>query len=529
MKRLALLLVLGLFACSDDGDATNNAKQNNENNQTDSGVDMPGTDMSEDMAPQPRPYPEPDAWPANEGPGAGNVAFTADQLDEHCAYLDGGEQDLDKHNMVAMWNGYMVMPWANDFGQGGVTFFDVSDPCSPVSVGGGFDMQMRETHSMTFAKRDGTTWMVTASIENLLTGGILFWDISDVTAPSVASRLNVEGFGFGDAYRRVTFSHQWAGNIVYVASAQSGIHIVDATDPANPEVVNQFRFEPIAQIGQLQVIGNLLVATTAEGTRAILLDVSDPVNPQPIPGGDFVAMDAEGTPREAYFTTTTGGYLYFARKDSGGGLIIYDIKDPTNPTRVGGVGGDGSGGYVFIKDDLAFVGEGNHASVFDISDKANPTEVRRLDLEGDLDTVTPMTNFIVLAVDDEATRDEGSAIVPFWEEPDTKAPEVSWAWPADGAQNLALTSKVGVTFSELIEPGSAWEGSVRLYETDTDPAMTRVDGFIDAQETIVNFTPFEPLKPGTSYTLEIPVGGIADYAGNAIQSAFTLTFETVGE
>jgi hypothetical protein len=45
-------------------------------------------------------------------------------------------------------------------------------------------------------------------------------------------------------------------------------------------------------------------------------------------------------------------------------------------------------------------------------------------------------------------------------------------------------------------------------------------------EAIVNFWPDEPLLPSTSYTLEIPAGGIEDFSGNAIEEPFTATFTT---
>ena len=77
----------------------------------------------------------------------------------------------------------------------------------------------------------------------------------------------------------------------------------------------------------------------------------------------------------------------------------------------------------------------------------------------------------------------------------------------------------------MIEPKSAWEGSVRLYETDT---LSRVDGWISTQEAIVNFAPKQLLEPGTSYTFEITANGVVDYNQNPVQETFIATFTTVG-
>jgi hypothetical protein len=78
----------------------------------------------------------------------------------------------------------------------------------------------------------------------------------------------------------------------------------------------------------------------------------------------------------------------------------------------------------------------------------------------------------------------------------------------------------------MVAPKSAWEGSVRLYETD-NPSV-RVPGQINVQESVVNFSPDGVLTPGTSYTFEIPAGGIVDYNGNAVAEPFSLTFTVAG-
>jgi hypothetical protein len=42
----------------------------------------------------------------------------------------------------------------------------------------------------------------------------------------------------------------------------------------------------------------------------------------------------------------------------------------------------------------------------------------------------------------------------------------------------------------------------------------------------VNFSPLQPLEPGTTYVLEVPAGGVVDFASNAIEEPFSLTFTT---
>lgn len=527
---LTALLVFALACSDDDGDDTSiDGGQDADAPEEDAGATdagpAPYLELC-DPAFDPGAFPAPDAWGPNSGPGGPAVTFTEDDRYETCAYLDGGELDTtEHHNLVTMYDGYLLMPWAPESGNGGLTFWDFSDPCAPVVRGTGHSPTMRESHSIGFSSIGGQ-WAVVDSVEAYLMfggGGIQFWDVSDTSAPEPVANLNLEGFFYPDAYARVALSVFWQAPFVYVGAADNGVYIVDATDPMNARVVGQYSWEPTLRVGQVQVVGNLLIATAAEGPRTALLDVSDPLNPQPIPGGDFLARDSSGEPRGAYFTNFTGGKVYYANKDGGGGVMVYDVSDPENPTFLGENISDGNGGYVFVKDDLAFVGESSFAAIYDLTGMPDIAEVTRLDLEGDLDTITPIGNVAVLSVDADAIEDQGSSVIPYELEPDTASPSVTFVWPADGASAVPVTSRVGVTFGEFVDVKSAFEGSVRLTETDSGD---RVPGVVSAQETIVNFHPYCPLASGTSYTLEIPAGGIVDFNGNATTEAFTATFTT---
>jgi hypothetical protein len=320
----------------------------------------------------------------------------------------------------------------------------------------------------------------------------------------------------------------WQPPYVFATGSDNGLYVIEASDPLAPELVHVEEFDPLHRAAQVQVVGNLLMVTAAEGPRTVLLDVSDPELPQPIPGGDFDIVDGEGVIREAYFATLAGGYVWYAIKNNDGGLLAYDIRDPGNPTYAGHLDTGGNGGYVMVKGDRAFVGESTFAGIYDIGGLPEIDAIATLSLEGDLDTATPIGNVVVLSVDEDAAPGQGSAIVPYALDVDTDPPAVTWSWPPDGRQGMPLGSRIGVTFDEMVDVKSVFEGSVRLYQTGTEPGSTRVDGWVTAQEHIVNFVPREPLQPGTSYTFEIPAGGVADYNGNRIVAGFSLQFTTVG-
>ncbi|MBZ0121125.1 MAG: hypothetical protein K8H88_29285, partial [Sandaracinaceae bacterium] len=451
-----------------------------------------------DPAADPGPFPGPSAWGPRHGPGGPARSFDASELYTNCAYLSGGNDDADHHNLVVPFDGYLLMPWAPEWGGGGLALFDVSDPCAPVRVGSAFSRRMRESHSIGFSTIGGRFAVVDQITGALVGGGIQFWDLADPTSPAPIADLELPGFLYPDAYARVTISVFWQAPYVFVAGSDNGVYVVDATDPRAPAHVATYRFDPVLRVGQVQVIGNLLVATAAEGPRTVLLDVSRPTDPQPIAGGDFSAVDATGAAVEAYFTNMQGGYVYYARKSNGGGLMIMDIHDPSAPLYAGDLRSpDGNGGYVFVHHGYAFVGESHFATIYDVRDPSSITEVARLNLVGDLDTITPVGNVAVLSVDDESVVDQASSVAPWATEPDARAPRVGWSWPAEGAIDLATTSRIGVSLDEMIEPLSAFEGSVRLYRTSAGPGSGRVPAVISAQEHLVNVHPRCPLAPST--------------------------------
>ncbi len=526
-----MLATCALLACGSDlepVDAGTDAQRGRDSG-VDSGPPPERTPFCDPTADAPGPYPAPDAFPATRGPGVPAITYDESELGVVCAYLDAGEHDTsDHHNLLVMYDGYLMMPFAPEYGRGGIAFYDLTDPCAPVMVGAGFSPSMRESHSIGFSSHAGR-WAVVNQMSRLLMvgrGGVQFWDVADPTAPEPVADLEVPGFLYPDAYARVTLSVFWQVPFVYVAAADNGVYIIDATNPRVPVLVGQHLFEPVLRAGQVQAIGNLLIVTAAEGARTVLLDISEPEAPQPIPGGDFQVVDRTGEPRDAYFTTASGGYVWYARKEMGGGVMVMDIHDPSAPSFAGDVASTGNGGYVFLHERYAFVGESSIARVYDISDLSDIQLVRELDLVGDLDTIVPVGNLAVMSVDDEAEPERGSGIAPWRAEPDTTPPRVTWAWPADGASALAPTSRFGVTFDEMIDVHSAWEGSVRLHRAGGTPDEGRIAGVVSAQETIVTFTPYCALESG-EYVLEIPAGGVRDVSGNAVTEGFTATF-TVG-
>jgi len=470
------------------------------------------------------PFPESDAGPAFRGSGGPFVDFEEEALWEGCAFLDGTDEDRDHHNLVMPYRGHLVMPWAPEWGRGGLSFFDMEDPCAPERAGDSWSAWMRETHAIGFVHLDETTprpgdW---AMVNGLL--GVLSWDVSDVESIEEGTYYALPDVFYPDAYARVVLSLFWQYPWLYVAGADNGIYILDASDPLNPVLVNQYKFDPVLRAGGVWALGNLLVVSTAEGKQTALLDISDPVNPQPIPGGIFYNADSTGTPVEAYHANVAGDWVLYARKEGGGGLIVYDISDPTNPTFVSDAVTVGNGGYVFYDEGVAFVGESDMARVFDVTDITRPELIGEGWMQGDLDTFTPYGNVAIMAVDEDSVANQASVVMPWRKEADTTGPEVLRIDPPQGATGVALTARIGVGFNEVVDSASVFAGSIRL----VDDEGRGVFGWGSAQETIANYTPREPLRPGVTYRIEVVKGGVVDTHGNPLEESVISTFTTVG-
>lgn len=479
------------------------------------------------------PDREPPAWtfpeiadlPGLRGGGGPAVAFAEDALWTACAALPGGEEDWLHHNLVMPYRGHLVMPWVPEWSHGGLSLFDMSDPCDPLEVGSGYTEWIRETHAMGFLHvPEGEAHAGDYVAVNGMRG-IQIWDLSDETAPEMLSYLEIEGVFYPDAYARVVLSVYWQHPYLYAAGADNGVYVIDTSDPANPALLATYAIEPALRAGGIFMVGDLMLVTSAEGSEAVLLDASDPTALQPIGGGRFRTVDAEGQAWESYHGNLAGDLALFARKEGGGGVMLVDISDPTNPTYAGDYWNPtGNGGYVFYDEGFVFEGESNIASVYDVSDPSDIALVGQADLAGDLDTMTPYGNVAILSVDDDAEDGVASVVVPWTGQPDDTPPEVLRIRPSDGETGVAVTSRIGVAFNEMVEPVSVLPGSLRLYDEDG----AAVPGFVSVNEGIATYAPKEPLQAGGTYRFEVLAGGAMDINGNRLAETVTVSFRTAG-
>lgn len=472
-------------------------------------------------------FPSPTDAPPLRGPGGPERTFTEDELFQPCAYLDGGPDDWDHHNLVGPYRGHLVLPWAPEWSDGGITFFEVSDPCEPVKLADSWDTDMRETHAIGFTHiREGIYQGDWAVVNHMR--GIQIWDVSNPYEPVVAGSVELPNVFYPDSYSRVVLSVFWQYPVLYAAAANNGIFVVDTSNPYEPRMLNHMEFEPGLRSGGVFALGNSLLVAGAETEDAILLDISDPANPQPIPGGRFDVADRDGVPREYYHGNRAGDLALFARKGGGSGPMVYDISDPTAPSFVGDLPMPNNGGYIFYDEGFLFMGESSAARVYDARDMSDIKVVGEVTPDvfpGDLDTITPYGNVAMLSADSDAEDDQGTTVIPWRVEPDHEAPEVMAVSPKDGEVGVALTSRIGVGFNEMVEPSTVFAGSIRIVAEDGTP----IDAWGSGQEAIATLFPKGRLLPNTTYTVSVEEGGVTDVNGNAVAETYTWSFTTAGQ
>lgn len=267
----------------------------------------------------------------------------------------------------------------------GIQIFDLTDPQSPKSIGSlalpGIPVDLALT---------GSDLYVAAS-----DGGLQVVNVADPTHPSLAGSLSLP-----DAAQRVVV----AGSDAYVAGAL-GLHIVNISNPAKLSAISFYGATPsnpyvvdvvgntayvadynsglhildVANLAQPVDLGyvyspgaiNLAVSGThafvAEGTSGLdIFDVSKPSSPAEVgsinPAGGNV-----------YDVAASGNYAYLA--DGSAGLVVVDASDPAAPRVIGKLALPASAQAVAVSGSLVYVGTattGTGASPFLIVDVSNP-------------------------------------------------------------------------------------------------------------------------------------------------------------
>jgi len=152
-----------------------------------------------------------------------------------------------------------------------------------------------------------------------------------------------------------------SGDIAYVACGV--LAVIDISNPTDPRPICNIRGSYAGE--SLKIFGNIGFFNTA------IVDLSDPEDPHTL-----CYLPEVGNPEDV---TMVGEYLYVA--DAYFGLRIIDISDPTDPVCIGEYADDNHPEAVEIYDNYAFVGIGPRGlRILDISNPEEPRQIRLVDI-----------------------------------------------------------------------------------------------------------------------------------------------------
>lgn len=201
----------------------------------------------------------------------------------------------------------------------------------------------------------------------LSNSGLKILDVSDPAAPRFVSDLDLGGATDGLAV---------SGTLIYLSNVEHGLQVIDAADRANPELVATLQTAPaIRPVEHFTYTGrnvavsdhHVFIADGALGFR--IFDVSVPAQPRLV--GRLDLPGTEGV--EAVAVAISGDHAYLAC--GYGGLWVIDISDPETPRQVATFPPSEDGlfvRHVAVSGNVAFFTDQRNLVVLDVSDPGDP-------------------------------------------------------------------------------------------------------------------------------------------------------------
>jgi hypothetical protein len=155
-----------------------------------------------------------------------------------------------------------------------------------------------------------------------------------------------------------------------ITNPENGLRVFDTSNPTSPVEIGFLH--TAGRASQVTLGGRYAYLSDDTGGFRVI-DVSDPTRPiqvfdDPSQGANAVAVAGN----LAYVVATTGADM----------LVVYDVRDPTRPTRVGGAGHASGAFFVVPEGGIALVGRyalvaggSQNLLVYDVGDPTRPTAV----------------------------------------------------------------------------------------------------------------------------------------------------------
>jgi hypothetical protein len=281
---------------------------------------------------------------------------------------------------IAVTNGHAYVAASTQ----GLRIIDVSDPASPAEV------DLYSTPSTVKAMAVTAQYAYTLGDEIFRVLGI------DITNP-------LNPFGVRN-YQTFDFSSNDIAvldDYIYVADSL-GIHILDTSNPTAPTEVGFFDTwgacadsNDKCAAESVVVVGSYAYVAAAESGLRVL-NISDPGNP--------VEIGHYDTPGYAIDITVSGSYAYLAAGDNG--LRIINISNPSAPTEIGFYKASWwEARAVAVADRYAYIAAGYAGlRIIDVLNPAVPAEVGALSILGPAQDVTVVDGYAYIAAGEAGLR-----------------------------------------------------------------------------------------------------------------------------
>jgi len=340
----------------------------------------------------------------------------------------------------------------------GLKTLDISDPTAP-AVLGQYPLEKAED-------------VVVLGNYAYVTNGekIIVFDVSDPASP-----VKLHEYSTVDYCPELVVRDRYA----YVANKSEGVSIVKVFQPTETYSYTNYEAEDVVTF-----MDYYYVAGGEDGL--IIFDISDPSSPVEVsvydtPGiarGIYVkgitvpvlGRVAQGSARDASYPRAgmvAKIYAYIA--DSGAGLRIIDVTNPSNPIEVGYCDTPGTAFGVYVAGDYTYVADGRGGlRIIDVSDKTSPVEVGSYDTPGSAMDVFVKGTLAYIADYDAGLRilDVSNPAAPskfsYYDTPDATNGVIvddRFAYLADGTGGLRIIDVSDPYYPEsvgqLVTPGYA--------------------------------------------------------------------------
>lgn len=339
-------------------------------------------------------------------------------------------------------------------------------------------------------------------------------DLSDPVQPVEVGRVVLTG-----VVRDIDILDERA----YVATGESGLAIVDLSDPSAPFVLGTAAaafgevIDVVADGSYAYAVERAYPTQYAKSTHLDVIDVSQPSQP-------VLVGSVETQYRNPVRLAVSGDVVFLAAyphlwpAPTGEAIRVYDVSDPEQPVELGLPTSSlwGADGIEVVGDELFVLGEaylgGALLEVFDLGDPASPVQIGHLELEsyGQTDLAVIEGHAVVITVDSLVTVDvsdpEHPAIVGSLDRPGRGAQVAAGgsiaavAADADGLRIIDISSfEEPTVLGGLETPGSAdfinIVGDLAVVSAEWSSSL----GVGDAHLVDVS----EPTRPGELGTLPV--------------------------